>query len=125
MLSAVDKRCIRVGYALYVRDKKSSISSAYDEMLRRFYSVRDISKNSEEELRLLPGSELPSLRQFQYWGQIFFDEIETERGRKGLRRWLKDCRPLSGTVRDWLRGPCHQFEIDATIADIYLVNSYS
>ena len=125
MLSAVDKRCIRVGYALYVRDKKSSISSAYDEMLRRFYSVRDISKNSEEELRLLPGSELPSLRQFQYWGQIFFDEIATERGRKGLRRWLKDCRPLSGTVRDWLRGPCHQFEIDATIADIYLVNSYS
>ena len=58
-------------------------------------------------------------------GTDFFDEIETERGRKGLRRWLKDCRPLSGTVRDWLRGPCHQFEIDATIADIYLVNSYS
>ncbi|EIE42671.1 Tn7-like transposition protein B [Pseudomonas aeruginosa PADK2_CF510] len=43
----------------------------------------------------------------------------------GLTKWLKDCRPLSGTVRDWLRGPCHQFEIDATIADIYLVNSYS
>ncbi|SED59652.1 DDE-type integrase/transposase/recombinase [Pseudomonas marginalis] len=125
MLSAVDKKCIRVGYALYVKDKKSSISSAYDEMLRRFYSVRDISKNSEEELHLLPSSEIPSLRQFRYWGQIFFDEIETERGRKGLRRWLKDCRPLSGTVRDWLRGPCHQFEIDATIADIYLVNSYS
>lgn len=81
MLSAVDKRCIRVGYALYVKDKKSSISSAYDEMLRRFYSVRDISKNSEEELRLLPSSEIPSLRQFRYWGQIFFDEIETERGR--------------------------------------------
>ncbi|QKJ33535.1 Mu transposase C-terminal domain-containing protein [Pseudomonas sp. MPDS] len=125
MLNTVDKRCIRVGYALYVKDKKSSISSAYDEMLRRFYSVRDISKNSEEELRLLPSLEIPSLRQFSYWGRVFFDEIETERGRKGLRRWLKDCRPLSGTVRDWLRGPCHQFEIDATIADIYLVNSYS
>lgn len=125
MLNAIDKRCIRVGYALYVNDKKSSISSAYDEMLRRFYSVRDISKKSVEELRLLPSSEMPSLSQFRYWGQIFFDEVETERGRKGLKKWLKDCRPLSGTVRDWLRGPCHQFEIDATIADIYLVNSYS
>ncbi|QLL13489.1 Mu transposase C-terminal domain-containing protein [Pseudomonas chlororaphis] len=125
MLNAIDKRCIRVGYALYVNDSKSSISSAYDEMLRRFYSVRDISKKSVEELRLLPSLEMPSLRQFRYWGQIFFDEVETERGRKGLRKWLKDCRPLSGTVRDWLRGPCHQFEIDATIADIYLVNSYS
>ncbi|HFL7943208.1 TPA: Mu transposase C-terminal domain-containing protein [Pseudomonas putida] len=125
MLNAVDKRCIRVGYALYVNDKKSSISSAYDEMLRKFYSVRDVSKKDGEELRLLPTSEIPNLRQFKYWGGIFFDEVETERGRQGLRRWLKDSRPLSGTVRDWLRGPCHQFEIDATIADIYLVNSYS
>jgi hypothetical protein len=83
MLSAVDKRCIRVGYALYVRDKKSSISSAYDEMLRRFYSVRDISKNSEEELRLLPGSELPSLRQFQYWGQIFSTRLKPSVAVKG------------------------------------------
>src|SRR3546814_17709574 len=105
MLSAVDKRCIRVGYSLYVKDKKSSISSAYDEMLRRFYSVRDISKNSEEELRLLPSLELPSLRQFRYWGQIFFDEVEAESGRKGLRKWLTD-RSEERRVGKWGVGKC-------------------
>ncbi|WP_454838373.1 Mu transposase C-terminal domain-containing protein [Pseudomonas mohnii] len=125
IISAVDKRCIRLGYALYVKDKKSSIVSAYDEMLNKFYSVKDISKKPEDNRRLLPNSEIPNFRQFNYWGKQFFDDVETERGRKGLTKWLKDCRPLSGTVRDWLRGPCHQFEIDATIADIYLVNSYS
>ncbi|UVK83116.1 transposase family protein [Pseudomonas sichuanensis] len=125
MLNAVDKRCIKVGYELYVNDKTSSITSAYTEMLRKFYSIRDPLKKGEQELRLLPQGEIPNLRQFRYWGQIFFDEVQTERGRKGLTKWLKDCRPLSGTVRDWLRGPCHQFEIDATVADIYLVNSYS
>ncbi|MFS2068753.1 Mu transposase C-terminal domain-containing protein [Pseudomonas sp. CT11-2] len=125
IINAVDKRCIRLGYSLYVNDKKPSIVSAYDEMLKKFYSVKDMSKKDGEGCRLLPSSEIPNYHQFYNWGRKFFDEVETERGRKGLKKWLKDCRPLSGTVRDWLRGPCHQFEIDATIADIYLVNSYS
>ncbi|MFG0268663.1 Mu transposase C-terminal domain-containing protein [Pseudomonas sp. zjy_14] len=125
LLSVTDKRCIRIGYSLYTNDKASTIRSAYDKMLKRFYSVKDFSKNSENRIRLLPESEVPNFNQFDYWGKQFFDEVETDRGRKGLTKWLKDCRPLSGTVRDWLRGPCHQFEIDATIADIYLVNSYS
>lgn len=125
LLSVVDKRCIRVGYALYAKNKTSTVRSAYDKMLSKFYSLKDLSKNAENRVRLLPQSEIPTFRQFDYWGKQFFDEIETDRGRKGMVKWLKDCRPLSGTVRDWLRGPCHQFEIDATIADIYLVNSYS
>lgn len=125
VIDAVDKRCIRIGYSLFVGDKTSTITNAYDEMLRRFYTAKDLSKNPESGGRLLPESEIPSFRQFDYWGKQYFDEVETERGRKGMRKWLKDCRPLSGTVRDWLRGPCHQFEIDATIADIYLVNGYS
>lgn len=125
LLSAIDKRCIKVGYALYAKNKTSSLRIAYDKMLKKFYSVKDLSKNSENRVRLLPESEIPTFTQFDYWGKQFFDEIETDRGRKGLTKWLKDCRPIAGTVRDWLRGPCHQFEIDATIADIYLVNSYS
>lgn len=124
-LEAVDKSCIKVGYALYVDNKSASMSHAYHEMLRKFYTEKDLSKSPEAGIRLLPSSQMPSLRQFTYWGKNFFDEVATERGRLGDRKWLKDKRPLSGTVRDGLRGPCHQFEIDATIADIYLVNSYS
>lgn len=125
ILSVSDKRCISVGYSLFSTDKASTITSAYAEMLRQFYTEKDLSKSPEAEARLLPAAEIPSFRQFYYWGKKFFSEVETERGRKGERIWLKDLRPISGTVRDWLRGPCHQFEIDATIADIYLVNSYS
>lgn len=125
LISAVDKRCIRIGYDAYVNDKTSSIRKAYDNMLRRFYVVREITKSPEAEPQLLPESQIPTFRQFEYLGKKLYDEVEVEQGRKGMLKWLKDCRPLSGTVRDWLRGPCHQFEIDATVADIYLVNSYS
>ncbi|MDG9782708.1 Mu transposase C-terminal domain-containing protein [Metapseudomonas otitidis] len=125
LLSDTDKRCIRVSYALYAKNKSSTISRAYEKMLEKYYSEKQLSKNPEGKVRLLPQSEIPTFNQFIYWGKQFFDDIETDRGRKGMRKWLKDCRPLSGTVRDWLRGPCHQFEIDATVADIYLVNSYT
>jgi len=125
LISAVDKRCIRIGYEAYVNDEAPTIRKAYDDMLRRFYVVREVTKSPEDEPVLLPSSEIPSFRQFESLGKKLYDDIETEQGRKGMLKWLKDSRPLSGTVRDWLRGPCHQFEIDATIADIYLVNSYS
>ncbi|OPK06021.1 Mu transposase C-terminal domain-containing protein [Pseudomonas sp. VI4.1] len=124
-LEPVDKCCIKVGYALYVDNEEASLTDAYHKMLAKFYTEKDLSKNPEAGSRLLPSTEIPSFRQFDYQGKKFFDVVATERGRMGEKKWLKDRRPLSGAVQDKLRGPCHQFEIDATIADVYLVNSYS
>ena len=125
VLEAVDFKCIRVGYQLFVEDETASRRAAYDKMLAMFYKVKDLSKQPESQGQLLSTTKLPSYRQFVHHGKIFYDETTTARGRMGERKWQKDGRGLQGTVRDNLRGPCHQFEIDSTVADIYLVNSYS
>ncbi|WP_236469547.1 Mu transposase C-terminal domain-containing protein, partial [Pseudomonas syringae] len=125
LLEPVDFKCIEAGYALFVDDETASRRAAYDKMLSMFYKVKDLSKQPESVGQLLPTSEMPSYRQFAHHGRRFFDETTTARGRMGDRKWQKDGRGLEGTVRDNLRGPCHQFEIDSTVADIYLVNSYS
>lgn len=125
LLEAVDFKCIKAGYSLFVDDETASQRTAYDKMLSLFYKVKDLSKQPESQEQLLPDSEIPSYRQFVHHGKSFFDLTTTARGRMGERKWQKDGRGLIGTVRDNLRGPCHQFEIDSTIADIYLVNSYS
>lgn len=125
LLEAADIKCIKLGYALFVNDEKASRRDAYDKMLAKFYKEKDLSKQPESVGRLLPDSEIPSYRQFVSQGKKLYDEVATERGRMGEKNWLKDRRPLTGTVRDNLRGPCHQFEIDSTVADIYLVNSYN
>lgn len=125
MLEAVDLKCIKAGYALFVDDETASRRAAYDKMLSMFYKVKELSKQPESLEKLLPTSEIPSYRQFVHQGRKIFDETTTARGRMGERKWQKDGRGLEGTVRDNLRGPCHQFEIDSTVADIYLVNSYS
>ncbi|UUZ66385.1 Mu transposase C-terminal domain-containing protein (plasmid) [Polaromonas sp. P1-6] len=125
-LTEADKSSIKLGYALYKSNAVESISDAYIKTLRRFYAPeRKIAGVSDDDIELRPMHELPTLRQFTYWGQKAFDELDVLRGRRGEKNWNKDHRALSGRVGDGVRGPCHRFEIDATIADIYLVSRYN
>ncbi|MFT5032683.1 MAG: putative transposase [Bacteroidia bacterium] len=124
VLTEVDKNCIRVGFSLFATGKVGTIADAYIKMLRRFYTSKTLPGDCMEP-PLLPANELPTARQFAYWGHKAYDDITVLRGRSGERNWQKDHRPLTGTVRDGLRGPCHLFEIDATVADIYLVSRYN
>lgn len=125
-LTEADKSCIKLGYALYKNNAVESIADAYIKTLRRFYATeRKIAGVSDDDIELRPLHELPTLRQFTYWGQKAFDELDVLRGRKGETKWNKDHRALVGRVGDGVRGPCHRFEIDATIADIYLVSRYN
>lgn len=63
LLSEIDKRCIRLSYALYAQNKTSTIRSAYDKMLSNFYSEKELSKYAENRVRLLPESEIPTFNQ--------------------------------------------------------------
>lgn len=125
VLSDTDKNCIKTGFALFAKGSVGTIADAYVKMLRRFYTVKPMLGDVGDDAPLLPASELPTARQFAYWGHKAFDDIAVLRGRSGERNWQKDHRPLSGTVRENLRGPGHLFEIDATIADVYLVSRYN
>ena len=125
-LSEADKSCIKLGYALYKNNAVESIADAYIKTLRRFYATeRKVAGVSDDDIELRPMHELPTPRQFAYWGQKAFDELDVLRGRQGEVHWQKDHRALIGRVGDGVRGPCHRFEIDATIADIYLVSRYN
>jgi len=125
-LSEDDKSIIRIGYALYRDNKVKTITDAYTRTLRRYYCEAIATPDfPETEPVLKPLPELPTLRQFDYWGKKAFDDITVLRSRKGERKWAKDHRALRGRADDGVLGPCHRFEIDATIADIYLVSRYN
>ncbi|WP_370298979.1 hypothetical protein [Pontibacterium sp.] len=125
ILTEQDKENIRNGYALYAKNQVKSISDAYQKTIRRFYRAEHPSPGEiEDDVVLKPLDELPSERQFLYWGKKAFDDMTVLRGRRGEKRWAKDHRALAGRAGDGLFGPCHRFEIDATVADIYLVSRY-
>lgn len=126
VLNEDDKAILRIGYALYKENKVKHLVKAYTQTLNRFYRAEVPSSDGSaggRPLKLL--EELPSFAQFVYWGKKAFDDMDVKRGRKGETKWAMDHRAIVGNAHQDLRGPCHRFEIDATILDIYLVSRFN
>lgn len=65
--------------------------------------------------------ELPTLRQFRYFYSREYHFTETLPLRMSAVDFAKDFRPLSSTSATETLGPGYRYQIDATIADIYLI----
>src|SRR5690606_15397502 len=65
---------------------------------------------------------IPSFDQFQYWSNKDHLRLEIKRKRMGAKRYDKDMRGLLGTSNAQVIGPGSRYQIDATIADVYLVS---
>lgn len=67
---------------------------------------------------------VPTERQFRYFYKKEFTSIEVTRKRKGEINYQKDYRPVLGTSTSEVSGPGSRYQIDATIADVYLVSEH-
>ncbi len=65
---------------------------------------------------------VPTERQFRYFYQKEYTLIEITKKREGEVNYLKDFRPTLGTSTAEVPGPGYLYQIDATIADVYLVS---
>ncbi|BBP73873.1 transposase [Pseudomonas sp. Seg1] len=109
---------IKLAYSRYASGKCGTIGDCFSWMLNRFYRTvaADGSKGD-----VVKGSH-PTIGQLTYNGKKFYDALYVLKGRRGGIRWNKDYRPISGEASQNLSGPCHRYEIDSTIADVYLVH---
>lgn len=107
----------------FARNPAANLATAYHELLDRYYSVSEVSKQSGRQLavRLL---NYPSMRQFRYWFERDNNIFDIERIRRTPRVYDKDMRALLGTSTREVFGPWSRYQIDATIADVYLVSRY-
>lgn len=71
----------------------------------------------------IPPSEYPSLAQLRYFWEREYARPERVRRRANKIIYQKDLRPLVSTSTAGVLGPGSRYEIDATIADIYLLSS--
>lgn len=72
----------------------------------------------------LPAKELPTLEQFRYFYKREYHFTETLESRTSAVDFAKDIRPIKGTSTTEALGPGYRYQIDATIADIYLVSEH-
>lgn len=87
------------------------------------YANREFQKIYRTLYPDIPETEYPTLRQFQYFYHREYNEVTRLQKRSNDIEYSKDLRQLHSTVNTQVLGPGSRYEIDATIADIYLVSN--
>lgn len=106
----------------YRNSKKISLMETYTLMLRDFYS--DVYKeNNELKYVVWDNSRIPKYNQFYYWFRNSEDIKKDIILRDSEKEFNLKHRPLLSNSTIETDGPGTRFQVDATIADVYLVSS--
>ncbi|KAF0813933.1 Transposon Tn7 transposition protein TnsB [Andreprevotia sp. IGB-42] len=120
----------------YLKGKRYSLADAYHTMIKDFFCDKDVDPDTGRvvhryRLGLEPAGDLtsesgkytkPTLVQFRYWYERDNQLFDIKRRRIGEKNYDKDMRGYIGTSNAEVWGPGARFQIDATIADVYLVS---
>lgn len=124
-----DRKIFRIAITKYYNtSRKNSLVNTYEQMVKDYY--REEVRYDENGIRkpiLKPVSQIPSLTQFRYWynAEHKADVEKTITSRKGSKRFALEHRAITGTSKMETPGPGSRYQIDATIADVYLVSKYN
>nr|WP_314562200.1 Mu transposase C-terminal domain-containing protein [uncultured Pseudomonas sp.] len=118
LLEARHMSHIRLAYGRVASGRCGNLKKAHEWMLNKFYRA---IKPDGSKGNLVRGS-YPSINQLDHHGKQFFDDLYKLKTRGGAIRYNKDYRPLVGSASQGLVGAGHRYEIDSTIADVYLVH---
>nr|WP_144920535.1 Mu transposase C-terminal domain-containing protein [Paenibacillus bovis] len=106
----------------YRKINNYSLNDVYHFILRDFYSDR-YKENGKMKYRVWEANRIPSYHQFYYWFKKLEDPKKDIQFRKSAKEYELKYRPLLSNSKSETNGPGTRFQIDATIADIYLVSS--
>jgi hypothetical protein len=106
----------------YLNRNKLSFKAVYERLLADSYSI--LPKSSHGQKNLLPPNERPSIYQFRYWYNKQRDAETEQKKREGDTSFELNGRAVTGRSDFGLMGPGAQFQIDATVGDIYLVSQF-
>ncbi len=109
----------------YHTRKEYSFKAAYELMVKEHYTKPVVQPDGTTRLELLDAEEIPSLRQFRYWYSKHYSEKEKIVSRKGQSKYDLNHRAVPGRSDADVYGPGAQFQIDATVGDVYLVSRFN
>ncbi|HBC92366.1 MAG TPA: hypothetical protein DCZ10_05555 [Pelotomaculum sp.] len=119
------RRIFRVAIQLYYNNKdKAPLKRAYDLMIQKHFN-KGYREEGNIKIPILPvASELPTFGQFRYWYTKELDLRQSITAREGKRGFASRHRAVLGKSTQMEIGPGSIYQIDATIADVYLVSSF-
>ncbi|MBD2498897.1 DDE-type integrase/transposase/recombinase [Nostoc sp. FACHB-280] len=108
---------------IYHEKKRLSLKDAHQKMQENYFSFKVKDKDNNEIPILLPEEQCPTLRQFCYWYYKYRDLKKSLIAREGKKQFHLRYREVLGDSSNIAPFPGALWQIDSTIADIYLVSS--
>ncbi|QQE78486.1 DDE-type integrase/transposase/recombinase [Alicyclobacillus sp. SO9] len=119
------QRIFAVGTHKFYNSKlKSPLNKAYKSIIGKYFNIGYRTENGERVPVLPDPSEYPTFGQYKYWFTKEFNLRTTVTARVGETGFNLRHRAVLGTSTPMARGPGSIFQLDATIADVYLVSRY-
>ncbi|OXS75825.1 Mu transposase C-terminal domain-containing protein [Domibacillus enclensis] len=107
----------------YRRKNQVTLKETYDYLLKEFYSNSYI-ENNIVKFKIYDSSRIPTYNQFYYWFKKHEDPQLDIVLRTSSKEYDLKHRPILNNSTNETDGPGTRFQIDSTIADIYLVSSF-
>lgn len=105
----------------FAANRRLDMAGCYTELISDHFTDLRLDEDLGRQ-RAIVRANPPTLRQFRYWFEKDNDVFRIERQRRTARVYDKDLRALLGTSTGEVFGPGSRYQIDATIADVYLVS---
>lgn len=118
------RRMMRVGADFYLSRKRPTLKEALDHVIRLYFSKRVKDENKRVVAFQVEPDAKPTVRQLQYYINTHFPYRHIRRRRYGDKNWSLHERELLGAADGDVQGPGDRFQIDATVADVYLVSQF-
>lgn len=121
------KKVFRIAISRFYRNpNETTLQDAFKLMLAEyFFEEFYYDESGIRKTILISPEKKPTYQQFHYWYSKEKDIEKDISVRKGKNTYALTARPLLSNSTSQVHGPCYRFEIDATVADIYLVSRYN
>lgn len=117
------QKLFRISIDKFYRSKeKLSLMETYHFMLQKFFSDR-YQLGNEEVIQIWDKNRIPTYHQFYYWYSKEKDIKKDFISRNSEKAFASEHRELLGNATIETYGPGSRYEVDATIADVYLTSS--
>ncbi|MDD2299201.1 MAG: DDE-type integrase/transposase/recombinase [Fermentimonas sp.] len=107
----------------YRTSEKPNLMATYRFMLEKYFSNSYKDKNGEQKVKIWSKDRIPTYHQFYYWYRKEYDFKKDYITRFGENAFNLNHRELLGNPMGGILGPGSVYEVDATVADVYLVSS--
>ncbi|KRG13975.1 DNA-binding protein [Virgibacillus soli] len=109
----------------YFTNKKNSLAYVYKMMIKEYYAEDVRYEDGVKHIVIKDQNSVPTLRQLRYWYKKEYDLQQTITAREGSKSFERNYRQILGSSSYESLGPGSLYQIDATIANVYLISSYN